>query len=82
MTYEQFLNGDTLTDLLYDSDDDMALMLGAIKPWHIDGQPLSDDLEQWFDDNWHLDVPCQAFVPQDWQPVTSTTRSARAAPQK
>lgn len=52
MTYEQFLNGDTLTDLLYESDDDMALMLGAIKPWHLDGQPLSDDLEQWFVDNW------------------------------
>jgi len=29
---------------------------------------------------WNLDVPCQAFVPQDWQPVTSTTRYARAEP--
>jgi len=29
---------------------------------------------------WNLDVPCQAFVPQDWQPVTSTTRFARVEP--
>lgn len=55
MALDELLNNDTLTDLLYDSDDDMALMLGAIKPWHLDGQPLSDDLEQWFTDNWNLD---------------------------
>ena len=52
MTYEQWLNDQSLTDLLYDSDDDMALMLGAIKPWQLDSQPLSPNLEQWFEDNW------------------------------
>lgn len=52
MAIDELLNDHTLTDLLYDSDDDMALMVGAIKPWQLDGQPLSDDLEQWFDRNW------------------------------
>ena len=80
MTYLEYLDDQELSDLWLDSDDDMALMLGAIKPWQIDGQPLSDDLEQWFEDNWNLDVPCQAFVPQDWRPVTSTTRFAREDP--
>ena len=52
MTYEQWLNDESLTDLLLDSDDDMALMLGAIKPWQLDGQQLPPNLEQWFEDNW------------------------------
>ena len=55
MALDELLNTDSLTDILYDSDDDIALILGAIKPWHLDGQPLSDDLEQWFCDNWNLD---------------------------
>lgn len=52
MTYLEYLDDQHLTDLWHDSDDDMALMIGAIKPWHLDSQPLSDNLEQWFEDNW------------------------------
>jgi len=52
MTYLEYLDDQELTDLWLDSDDDMALMLNAIKPWHLDGQQHSPDLEQWFDDNW------------------------------
>lgn len=63
MAIDQLLNDHTLTDLLYDSDDDMALMLGAIKPWHIDGQPFSDDLEQWFEDNWSLSESLSSPLP-------------------
>ena len=63
MAIDQILNDHTLTDLLYDSDDDMALMLGAIKPWHLDGQPLSDDLEQWFIDNWDAPENVRHAIP-------------------
>jgi len=52
MTYLEYLDDQELTDLWLDSDDDMALMLNAIKPWHLDGQKQSPDLEQWFEDNW------------------------------
>lgn len=76
MALDELLNNDTLTDLLYDSDDDMALILGAIKPWHLDGQPLSDDLEQWFTNNWNLE--CQTLACS--QGLHSTTRYARVGP--
>ena len=57
MTYLEYLDDQELSDLWLDSDDDMALMLGAIKPWQLDGQPLSDNLEQWFADNWNPGPP-------------------------
>lgn len=52
MDYLDYITDHELTDNYLDSDDDMALMLGAIKPWQLDGQPLSPNLEQWFEDNW------------------------------
>jgi len=53
MTYLEYLDDQELSDLWLDSDDDMALILNAIKPWHLDGQQHSPDLEQWFEDNWY-----------------------------
>ena len=55
MTYEQWLKEESLTDLLFDHEDDIALMVNAIKPWQLDGQLHSPEVEQWFEDNWNLD---------------------------
>lgn len=55
MTYEQWLNDESLTDLWLDHEDDIALIVGAIKPWQLDGQPHTPEVEQWFADNWAIE---------------------------
>lgn len=39
MTYEQWLNEESLTDLLFDDIDDFALLSGAITPHQLAGPP-------------------------------------------
>ena len=55
MTYEQWLNEESLTDLWLDHEDDIALIVNAIKPWQLDGQPHTPEVEQWFADNWAIE---------------------------
>ena len=57
------LHYNDLPQHLIDDCDDLALMIGAIKPWHLDGQPLTDHLEQWFEDNWDAPVKVRHAIP-------------------